>query len=150
LGAAGDREGAAEPETVLVVDDEPAVCELLRTMLAGAGYCVLAATGGNEALALCRSHPHRIDLALVDVVMPGMTGPELVLALAVVRPEARFMYLSGYGTQAIATFDRTTPFLAKPFSPDTLLRRVRAAIDGTSVDENDPPRMPGPSPPRRE
>jgi CheY-like chemotaxis protein len=125
---AGGQAAGAAAETILVVDDEPAVRELLQELLQTAGYTVFAAADGERALAFCRGHPGRIDLVLVDVVMPRMAGPQLVLALSLARPATRFLYISGYGQDAIPTFDRTTPFLAKPIAAKRLLQAVSDAL----------------------
>jgi two-component system, cell cycle sensor histidine kinase and response regulator CckA len=117
-------------ETVLLVDDEDALRRLLREMLSAYGYQVLEASDGAQALKICQQHAGRIDLLLSDVKMPGMTGPELALRLACMRPDMKLLYISGYATDAIPHYDLSTPFLAKPFSPDTLVRKVREVLHG--------------------
>jgi CheY-like chemotaxis protein len=118
----------AAVETILVVDDDEVVRALMREILQGAGYAVLEAAGGEEALALWRLHRARIALVLVGIVLRDMTGSELVLHLAMEHRGTRFLYISAHGREAIGTLDPTTPILQKPFSPEDLLQRVREAL----------------------
>ena len=101
-------------------------------VLAGRGYRVLEATRGEDAMRLCRARAGKIDLAVVDVVMPEMSGPDLVRQIAPICPEARFLYISGYPDDAIVHHDIAesgAPFLQKPFVPDQLARKVREVLD---------------------
>jgi CheY-like chemotaxis protein len=124
---------AAMRPTILVVDDDRAVRELLRTFLLDRGYTVIAAASGREALRLSHAHRGKIDLLLTDVVMPGMNGPELVEQFASLRPETQVLYVSGSAT---ATPDRDGAalgeprLLLKPFSSDELARNVHAPLVG--------------------
>ena len=118
-------------ETVLLVEDEEGLRQLLKTVLEGAGYVVLEAGNGREALEVNNAHDAPIDILVSDVVMPGMGGRELVERLAPLRPEARVLLISGY-TQT-AGFEQTieragAAFLQKPFTPDVFLTRVREAL----------------------
>ena len=118
-------------ETVLLVEDDDAVRNLAERVLAEAGYEVLTASGGWEALELVGRYPNPIDLLLTDVVMPGMNGPELADRLGALRPETRVLFASGYTDGAV--FRRELPggtpaFIAKPFTPDALRRKVREAL----------------------
>jgi two-component system cell cycle sensor histidine kinase/response regulator CckA len=92
---------------------------------------VLQAAGGREALELCRSHEGEIHLLLTDVVMPGMSGPDLVRQVAEHHPEARVLYRSGYPHKAIAgpALAHDLVLLEKPFVPGNLVRRVREVLD---------------------
>jgi signal transduction histidine kinase/ActR/RegA family two-component response regulator len=127
---------AAEPlergaETVLLVEDEDGLRQLLKTVLEGAGYRVLEAGNGRQALDLSRAHEGPIDILVSDVVMPGMGGRELVERITPLRPEARVLLISGY-TQT-AGFEHTiaragAAFLQKPFTPDVFLTRVRDVL----------------------
>jgi CheY-like chemotaxis protein len=117
-------------ETILVAEDEQAVRSLMQTVLERHGYHVIAAGGGEEALALAAAHAGPIDLLLSDVVMNGMPGPELAERLAVVRPGLRVLFVSGHSDPA--TLPRVSPsrwFMQKPFRPDELAQRVRALLD---------------------
>ena len=111
--------------TILLVEDEAALRRLIYDTLAAAGYRVLQATGGEEALAVAAGL-RRIDLLLTDVVMPGMSGPDLVARLRAARPECPVLYMSGYNPDLIdrKTLERTAGFLAKPFTPRLLLTRI--------------------------
>ena len=117
-------------ETVLVVEDEDAVRELAVASLERHGYRVLKAASGDEALRVAHDFREPIDLLLTDVVMPGMKGPDLARRLKTLRPTTRVLLMSGYAAEVVTSADlRDTPLLAKPFSPSTLTRAVRAAID---------------------
>jgi two-component system cell cycle sensor histidine kinase/response regulator CckA len=111
-------------ETILVVEDEPAVRKLMFTTLRKAGYTVLAASNGPEALSICESYQDPIHLVISDVVMPGMSGPELAKRLAGLHAESKILFMSGY-TRSALTPDT---FLAKPFSPQALGSKVREVL----------------------
>ena len=117
--------------TNLVVDDEPAVLETVRDGLAAHGYQVLTAGGGDEAMQVAQAHQGPIALALVDVVMPGMSGPEVVQRLHATRPELKVLFMSGFSTEVVVVhgLDTGDPILVKPFSLDTLGRKVREILD---------------------
>jgi PAS domain S-box-containing protein len=131
---------AAEPlrkgtETVLLVEDEDAVRRLARTALQRQGYAVLDARSPGEALELARERPGPIQIMVTDVVMPGMSGRQLAEKLAVLHPETRVLYISGYTENAIVhqgVLDAGVAFLNKPFSPDALLRKVREVLDAAA------------------
>jgi two-component system, cell cycle sensor histidine kinase and response regulator CckA len=121
----------AGSETVLVAEDEPLVRVLVRKTLAQAGYRVLEAGGGEEALQLAARHDGTIHLLVTDVVMPGMSGRELMRRLADVRPNVKVLYMSGYSDEAVArhgVLDAGTAFMQKPFTPSVLARRVREVL----------------------
>jgi PAS domain S-box-containing protein len=135
-----DTPGAARPEareltggseTVLLVEDEDAVRLLAARVLTAQGYAVLEARNGQEALELLdREGP--IDLLLTDVVMPEMSGPELVDHISRSRPDVGVVYMSGYAEgdkQQFSVRNSPHPFLQKPFSPESLALRVREALD---------------------
>ncbi len=111
--------------TILVAEDEAPLRRLIATTLATAGYHVLPAASGEEALALA-SPSQRIDLLLTDVIMPGMSGPELVSRFHATRPGCPILYLSGYDNDLIdqKTLESTASFLPKPFMPRALLTRI--------------------------
>jgi CheY-like chemotaxis protein len=131
------KPASAEPpggtETILLVEDEPFVCELARDVLEQHGYNVLVARNGREALAVAQSHGGRdLQLVLTDVVMPGMNGRELVRHLRWSRPAARVVFMSGYTDHTALERDVAeywTSFLQKPFTPSRLLEAVRKALD---------------------
>jgi two-component system cell cycle sensor histidine kinase/response regulator CckA len=129
--------GAAPPrggdETVLLVEDREPLRQLLARTLAGAGYTVLAATNGNDALRVCDEHAGAVHLVLTDVVMPEMGGLELVARLRDRHPGLRVLFMSGYSEEAVARHEGIDParnFLGKPFSVAELQRRVRDLLDG--------------------
>jgi CheY-like chemotaxis protein len=109
---------------VLLVEDEAPLRKLLHRALAAAGHAVIEAASGEEALVRARQQP--IDLVLTDVIMPGMSGPELVARLSASRPEMIVLYMSGYDRKLIdeKSFQEAAAFLPKPFTPQALLARV--------------------------
>jgi CheY-like chemotaxis protein len=118
-------------ETVLLVEDDSEVREVARRVLASAGYQVLVAAHGRDALRLASDHPGPIDLLLTDVVMPGMSGRDLADHLLSMRPEAQVVYMSGYTDNAIVhhgVLDQGTMYVQKPFVPDALSSTVRGAL----------------------
>jgi signal transduction histidine kinase len=120
-------------ETILIVEDEPAVRDLAKQVLVKVGYTVLTAANGDEALLLCEQHAGKIHLALTDVVMPGMGGRGFAEQLSKARPETKILYMSGYTDDAIdnhGTLDAGTHLLTKPFSLSDLRRKVRELLDG--------------------
>jgi CheY-like chemotaxis protein len=119
-------------ETVLVVEDEPAVLTLSRRALEAQGYVVLAASDAAAALRVVERHGGTIHLLLTDVVMPGMSGRELADRLTAQRPGICVLYMSGYPGDAVVqhgTLPSGSAFLQKPFSPDGLARKVRDVLD---------------------
>jgi PAS domain S-box-containing protein len=121
-------------ETILLVEDDDGVRRLARRVLSRAGYEVLEAPDGHEALTAAAAHPGPIHLVVTDVVMPGMSGREVAERMATARPEAEVLYTSGYTDDAIVhhgVLDDGMAFLQKPFDPSTLLRAVRGALNRT-------------------
>jgi two-component system cell cycle sensor histidine kinase/response regulator CckA len=126
------RTGTHGHETILLVEDEQAVRSLTKRILESAGYTVLQASCGSEALALLDQHRGPIDLLLTDVVMPGMNGRELATRIAGVRLRMKVLYTSGYTDDAIlrhGVLDDTSRFISKPYTPVELTRRVRDVLD---------------------
>jgi two-component system, cell cycle sensor histidine kinase and response regulator CckA len=117
-------------ETVLLVEDEESVRQLVRETLAAKGYHVMEAENGESGMAVAAHHDGKIDLVITDVVMPGMGGRELVKQLAQSRPQTRVLYLSGYTEDAISegTIESGAAFLQKPFTLQTLSRKVREVL----------------------
>jgi two-component system, cell cycle sensor histidine kinase and response regulator CckA len=123
---------AARSETILLAEDEEVVRRIAREMLEWAGYMVLEASTGAEALTQAQRYAGRIDLLVTDVVMPGMSGRELALAFMHLRPESRLLYMSGYADGAVidhGVFAEGTIFLQKPFTMDALTAKVRQVLD---------------------
>jgi CheY-like chemotaxis protein len=128
----GLGEEARGEETVLVVEDERKVRNLARDILAEQGYRVIAAEDVEDAQRLARDFGAAIDLLLTDVVMPRMNGRELYARIARERPDIRVLYMSGYAEDAIGdrgVLDSGIHFVRKPFSPRSLTRKVREALD---------------------
>jgi len=126
---------AVNHETILVVDDEPGMRRACARMLAAAGFDVVAAESGQEALELCEQHPEGVHLALIDVVMPGMTGHELAERLRDRWRKTKIVFMSGYVASEIGelgVLQRDAHFLGKPFSSDVLRQKVRDVLDGTA------------------
>ena len=125
-------------ETVLLVDDEPAIRRIASRALTSAGYAVHEASNGREALTTATTVAGKIDLLVTDLMMPEMGGVELTRRLRAARPDLRILFTSGYSESALpAHGDGLGPatFLEKPYSPKGLLRQVRAALDAPSQSE---------------
>jgi nitrogen-specific signal transduction histidine kinase/CheY-like chemotaxis protein len=135
---AGKREWAETPgekgkETILLVEDEPAVRELAHMVLSEQGYTVIQAQNSEDAVRLAGKHGSEIHLLLTDVVMPGMSGHDLAKHLAALHANLRVLYMSGYPNDVIAengTLEEGLSFLQKPFTPQVLTQRVREALRG--------------------
>jgi two-component system cell cycle sensor histidine kinase/response regulator CckA len=122
-------------ETVLVVEDDEKVRKLIVEILRRQGYRVLEASHGDEALLIHEKHDGPIHLILVDVVMPGMSGSELVKRLTSLHPETKIVYMSGYTDNAIVhhgVLARGVNYIQKPFTMDGLTRKVRQVLDKDS------------------
>ena len=125
--------GLRGTETVLVVEDEEGVRELVRKILVSHGHSVLTARHGRDALLLAERYERPIDLLVTDVVMPEMGGGELVERLTELRPNLKILYISGYTNDELlrrGVRGAETHFLHKPFSSDGLMRRVREILEG--------------------
>jgi CheY-like chemotaxis protein len=120
-------------EAILIVDDDPAVLKICRLILWRAGYKVLAASSGVEALGICRELDSSIHLALIDVIMPGMNGIELAKSLQQLNQPIRIVFMSGYGMEEIKELigKGTSAYriIWKPFEPETLVRMLRNVLD---------------------
>ncbi|HEU0109111.1 MAG TPA: ATP-binding protein, partial [Vicinamibacteria bacterium] len=119
-------------ETVLVVEDEETLREIVREALQASGYNVLEARHGAEALRICESHATPIHLVITDIVMPGFGGRDLGERIRSSRPEIRMLYMSGYTDDTVVRHGVLTAevaFLQKPFTLDALGRKVRAVLD---------------------
>jgi two-component system cell cycle sensor histidine kinase/response regulator CckA len=123
---------AQHPETILLVENEYALRELMRRFLEGSGYAVLNARDGDEALSVAAAHPTPIDLLLTDVVMPGMSGFALASRVAELRAGTKVLYISGYEAIREGLTDSGQPFLLKPFSQADLSHKVDEVLKGPS------------------
>ena len=122
---------AGGSETILLVEDEDSVRTLVRETLESRGYRVLEAANGQDALALAAAHTDTIHLVITDVVMPGLSGHELVQQLLPTRPTIKVLYLSGYAQDAFSTpraAEAQKTFLQKPFTLQSLSRKVREIL----------------------
>jgi CheY-like chemotaxis protein len=118
-------------ETVLLAEDEQDVREVAREFLESAGYTVILAANGEEALTRAAEHSGKIDLLVSDMVMPGMTGVELVRRLRQQRSNFEVIYMSGYSEQAASEatkVDHAAIVLTKPFSRAAILRALRETL----------------------
>jgi len=119
-------------ETILLVEDDYDVRELSRTFLLNYGYSVIEADNGETALQMCKQHKDKIHLIVTDVIMPQMGGRILANKIGTLYPETKVLYMSGYTDNAIVhhgVLQADVDFLAKPFSPDGLAKKVREVLD---------------------
>ena len=122
---------AHAPSAVLIVEDEEPVRRFLYGSLTQAGYTVLQATGGLEAMSVMLSYPEDIALVIVDIVMPGVSGLDFANQLAIDRPQTKILYISGYTESvALSSIARRMPqaVLPKPFTSRQLVKRVREIL----------------------
>jgi signal transduction histidine kinase/ActR/RegA family two-component response regulator len=122
-------------ETILVVEDEAQLRDLVRQMLEAAGYHVLTCATGADALRLMQRDEHAADLLLTDVVMPGMNGRELADRLVSLRPDMKVLYMSGYTDDALvqrSVIEHTDGFIGKPFTLTTLTEKIRQTMGSTA------------------
>ncbi|WP_239163667.1 hybrid sensor histidine kinase/response regulator [Paractinoplanes rishiriensis] len=153
-GAADDGPAAAPiaessaNETILMVEDEDDLRLITNRILTRAGYQVLAASGGDEAIRLAQTHPGPIDLLLTDVIMPRMTGNEVAVRVRAIRPDLPVLYMSGYA-EPVLTENGTLPdgvtIVEKPFTSQELLGRIRSFLRQPTPD----PQHTGPPPKSR-
>ena len=125
--APAQQQNDAQRETILLVEDEPAVRQLFSQALSRAGYRVHEARNGQEALKVFDQHGDSVDLLLTDMRMPFMGGAELARQLRSRRRTLKLLCISGYSGTADLEF--SGDFLAKPFSRDELLTKVREILD---------------------
>jgi two-component system, cell cycle sensor histidine kinase and response regulator CckA len=138
-GAGADRADVQEypvaaggSETILLVEDDALVRNLVQTVLRNAGYTVLEAAHGHEALVIAQQHTGTIDLLVTDVVMPQMSGRELAEQLSQVRRQIKVLFMSGYTDDAVVRHGllmARVDLLSKPFSPLKLAAKVREVLD---------------------
>ncbi len=118
---------------MLLVEDAPVVRDFTVRILRRQGYTVLEAADGGEALRLAQGHSGGIHLLLTDVVMAGMSGKALADRLGAIDPSLKVLFMSGYTDDTIVhhgILDPDVAFMHKPFSPETLARKVRNVLDG--------------------
>jgi PAS domain S-box-containing protein len=138
-----EKEAAEKPaapargsETVLFVEDEESVRELVRDYLSGTGYKVLEAVDGAQALEIAAAHKGSIEILVTDVVMPRLSGRELASRLIAQRPNIRVLYISGYTDDSIfrnGVLEGDAAYLQKPFNLKTIAQRIRDVLDGVAT-----------------
>ncbi len=130
------RRAATGHETILLVEDEDGVRRLLKHVLSRQGYTVIEARDGRTALDALNGHSGKVDLLLTDMVMPGMTGPEVAGEVLKLSPETRVIYMSGYTDDVLMRTGALGPgmsFLQKPLRPEALGAKVREVLDGAAA-----------------
>ena len=119
-------------ETIMIVEDEPAIINMARMMLESLGYTVLTAVASAEAIRLAREAPLKIDLLIADVIMPEMNGRDLAKEISAFYPDLKILFISGYTADIIAhhgVLDEGVNFISKPFSIEQISAKVREALD---------------------
>jgi len=122
-------------ETVLLVEDDEAVRELTEEILNSQGYRVISANGPKQAEEIAAAQGEEIDLVLTDVIMPTLSGRELVKRLMAMNSKLRVLYMSGYTDNVIAqggVLEEGLAFLQKPFTPRILMQKVREVLDASA------------------
>ena len=125
------RACANEEDTVLLVEDQDAVREVLGAALKRAGYSLLEAANGEDALSVASDHPGKISIVVTDVVMPKLGGPDLYRRLIKMRPGIKVLFMSGYAEEQVRKcgVEGESAFLEKPFSLGHLTRTVRSLTE---------------------
>jgi hypothetical protein len=144
LAVEAPQAAASQAGTILLVEDEHSLRDMMCEMLDTAGYTVLAAKSPAEAVRLVQQHSGPLDLLLTDVVMPGMRGPELAETLRAIRPGLKVLVMSGYTDETMSVQGSVVPdaqFIQKPFSEATLLAKVAAALAAGSSRTSLGPRL---------
>jgi PAS domain S-box-containing protein len=130
------RRSARGTETILFVEDEQSVRDLVRDFLVGAGYCMLEASDGSQALRVAASHPGPIHLLITDVVMPHLSGPELARKLSSERTALKVLFISGYTDDTVfrhGVLEGGVAFLQKPFNLKALAQKIREILSGQTA-----------------
>ena len=123
-------------ETILIVEDEEAVRELIQTVLTEKGYDVISSLDPQHAEKIATEFPGEIHLLLTDMVMPGMSGRELAERISAKRGDVRVLFMSGYTDNVITSggmLQEGLAFLQKPFSPGALVQKVREVLSQTTT-----------------
>lgn len=123
--------------TVLILDDESDVRKLVSAVLASNGYTVLTADSGENAIKLFEKRKQPVDLLLLDVVSPGLSGPMVADRIAELQPGLRVMFMSGYDHTSVVrryVVDKGFALLTKPFTPDQLIEKVREVLESPALE----------------
>ena len=129
-----NQSSGSQGETVLLVEDDPVLLSMAQQMLERLGYIVLPADRPTEAIVLAKKCDGKIDMILTDVVMPEMTGKELISAITPLYPDVKVLFMSGYTANVIAhngILDEGIQFIQKPYTIDDLAGKVRATLTGS-------------------
>jgi two-component system, cell cycle sensor histidine kinase and response regulator CckA len=124
--------------TVLVVEDEPGVLNLVAHTLSRRGFRVLEATDPELGATVFEEHAAEIDLLLTDVVMPFMSGPSLAELLRKKKPQLKVLFMSGHTENRVSfeqILENGVQFLPKPFTSDALIRKIRESLAGTGTED---------------
>jgi CheY-like chemotaxis protein len=127
-----------ESATVLVVDDDPIILDLVKEQISAYGYQTIVVSNGEDALQVA-SQETKIDLLLTDIMMPMMNGVDLAKQFVANYPETKVLFMSGYICPSIANYgiqDSEHAFLQKPFTQNTLISKMRKVLDGPAIDLN--------------
>jgi len=132
LTSAANPASPTAGKTVLVLDDEADVRKLIATMLTSNGYKVLTADNGDNAIKAYKRRKQPVDLLLLDVVSPGLSGPMVAERIAELQPGLRVLFMSGYDNTSVVrryVVDRGYALLPKPFTRDQLSKKVQEVLD---------------------
>jgi DNA-binding response OmpR family regulator len=128
----GDEEPRKGSETILLAEDHDGLRQSAQEMLEALGYHVLLAANGIDALELFKTTSDRVDIVVLDVVMPGLSGPDTYSKMASIRPELRVIFTTGYTSEAgslTSMIDKGAGFLQKPYGQRTLGLKIREVLD---------------------
>ena len=123
-------------ETILLVEDDAAVRELVRTLLSAQGYRVIATQNADDLRKICEEHDGQIHLLVTDMVLPGTSGREIARQVSLLRPEIKVLFMSGYTDDSLVQshgFEKSMAFLQKPFSAVFLASKVREVLDASGT-----------------
>ena len=121
-----------QPATILLLDDAPLLLSLAKTILGNYGHTILEAPDGEACVKIAQKYPDPIHLLVADIFMPGMNGREVATRLLAFRPQMKVLFMSGQSYKRIQNhggFDSGFGFLMKPFTPETLLRKVSEILN---------------------
>lgn len=136
------RSSSRGRETILLVEDDASVRDLVRDELKKLGYRVLESKNGLEACLVATQQVGNFQLLLTDVVMPGMSGTELAQHLRIIKPDLRILFISGYADDVgIGATDQLSAYLQKPFTPEVLGQQIRRLLDLVPLSQNASPKQ---------
>ena len=135
-----EDESQKDSGTILLADDHEGLRESAREMLEGLGYRVISANNGMEAVKLFQENTDQIDLVILDVVMPSLSGPDAYSQISAIRPGTKAIFTSGYSAETASlklAVEKGTPILQKPYSMRSLSQTLRNALDSVSSAQSD-------------